>query len=75
MKQGQASVSGSMDRKMEPNSHAVNPGGAANLGLAQGNHAEEGDFTPRITPLYAGRGYQAPAIASTSHKSGSQGKY
>lgn len=75
MKQGQASVSGSMDRKMEPTSRAVNPGGVGNLGLAQGSHADGEDFTPRITSLYAGRGYQAPAIASTSHKSGSQGKY
>lgn len=60
---------------MEPNSTAVNPGGASNLGLAQGDHADGKDFAPRITPLYAGRGYEAPAIRSTSNKSGSQGKY
>lgn len=75
MMQGRASVSGPADRKVEPTSRAVNPGGAGNIGLAQGNHAEEGDFTPRITPLYAGRGYEAPKIATTSHKCGSQGKY
>jgi hypothetical protein len=75
MKQGRASVSGPADRKMEPISRAVNPGGAGNIGLAQGSHAEEGDFTPRITPLYAGRGFEAPAIRTTSHKSGSQGKF
>lgn len=75
MKQGRASISGPADRKMEPNSRAVNPGGAGNLGLSQGNHAEEGTFTPRITPLYAGRGFEAPAIRTTSHKAGSQGKF
>lgn len=75
MMQGRASVSGPADRKIEPRSSAVNPGGAGNIGLAQGNHAEEGTFTPRITPLYTGRGYEAPAIATTSHKCGSQGKY
>lgn len=75
MKQGQASESGPADRKMEPTSRTVNPGGAGNIGLAQGDHADCGDFTPRITPLYAGRGYEAPAIRSTTNKSGSQGKY
>lgn len=75
MKQGMASISGPADRKMEPMSRGVNPGGAGNLGLAQGDHADGRDFTPCITPLYAGRGYQAPAIASTTHKCGSQGKY
>lgn len=62
-------------QKTQPNSTAINPGGAGNLGLAQGSHAEEGDFTPRITPFYAGRGYEAPAIRNTTHKCGSQGKY
>lgn len=74
MKQGTAnSMRG--DTKTEPISHAVNPGGAGNIGLAQGSHAEEGDFVPRITQLYAGRGFEAPAIRTTSHKSGSQGKF
>lgn len=75
MKQGRASVSGPADRKMEPISHAVNPEGAANLGSHFGNHTEDGTFTPRITPLYAGRGFEAPAIRATSRKSGSQGKF
>lgn len=75
MKQGQASVSGAMDRKMEPMSRAVNPGGAGNIGLAQGDHADCGDLNPRMTPLYSGRGYSAPPIRTTSHKSGSQGKF
>lgn len=74
MKQG---TSNSMrgDQKIEPRSTAVNPGGAGNIGLAQGSHADGEDFTPRITPLYAGRGYEAPAIRTTLHKSGSQGKF
>lgn len=63
------------EKKTNPTTRIVNPGGAGNIGLAQGNHAEEGTFVPRITPLYAGRGYEAPAIRSTSHKSGSQGKF
>lgn len=74
MKQG-TRHSSMMGRKMEPNSRAVNPGGAGNIGLAQGDHADGCDFTPRITPLYAGRGFEAPAIATTTHKSGSQGKF
>lgn len=74
MKQGRADNTSLEGRRMSA-PRMVNPGGAGNIGLAQGNHAEEGDFTPRITPLYAGRGYQAPSIRTTSHKSGSQGKF
>lgn len=75
MKQGQASSSGPGSRKQEPRPTIANPGGADGLGQAMGNHADSGTFTPRITPLYAGRGYEAPAIKSTSRKSGSQGSY
>lgn len=75
MKQGTAN-SRPGDQKTEPRSTIVNPGGADGLGQAMGNHASDGGtFTPKITPLYAGRGYEAPAIGSTSHKCGSQGKY
>lgn len=74
MKQGSGN-STKGDMKTEPISHAVNPGGAANLGSHFGNHTEDGAFAPRITPLYAGRGFEAPAIRTTSHKSGSQGKF
>ncbi len=74
MKQGtgNSSMSGG---KTDPGARTVNPGGVDNLGQAKGDHADGKDFTPRITPLYAGRGYQAPAIRSTSRKSGSQGEY
>lgn len=76
MKQGQASSSRPEGRKMEPSPEAKHPGGVANLGLAQGNHASDcGTFTPKITSIDAGRGYMAPGVASTSNKSGSQGKY
>lgn len=74
MKQG-TSNSSDGERKMEPMSRAVNPAGAGNLGLAQGNHADCGDLPMKMTPLYAGRGYEAPAIRSITNKSGSQGKY
>ena len=64
------------DRKVEPSSRVVNPGGVNNLGSFIGNHTADGDFTPKATPLYAGRGYTAPAIRSiTSRKGGSQGSY
>lgn len=75
MKQGQASRSGPGCQKTEPVPQAINPGYAGNIGSHFGNHAECGDFTPRITPEDAGRGYRAPGIGSTSHKGGSQGKY
>lgn len=75
MKQGTGHSSNS-GRKTDPAPKAVNPGGAGNLGLAQGNHASDGGtFPPRITPLYGDRGYEAPPIANTSRKSGSQGSY
>ena len=75
-KQGRADVSGPYDRKVEPKSKAINPGGVNNLGLAQGNHATDvGTFRPHSTPLNAGRGFSAPSIGTKRHGSGSQGKY
>lgn len=75
MKQGTAN-SRPGDQKVEPQSMAIHPGGVGNIGLAQGNHASDGGtFAPKITPIDAGRGYSAPAIGTTSHKCGSQGKY
>lgn len=66
MKQGSGNSSAG-ERKIEPRSQAVNPGGAAQLGTA---------VISNPTPLYAGRGYTAPApAATTSHKAGSQGKH
>lgn len=75
MKQGTAN-SRPGDQKVEPNSTANNPGGADGIGQHMGNHSSNGGtFTPKITSIDAGRGYSAPAIGSTSHKCGSQGKY
>lgn len=77
MKQGRADVSGPYDRKIEPNSRAVNPGGVDRLGQPTANHAtDSGTFTPNPTPMYAGRGFEAPGIRNISpRKGGSQGKY
>lgn len=76
MKQGRPSISGPADRKVEPSSRAVNPGGADRIGVPTANHATDtGTFTPRVTPLYAGRGYEAPGIGATTHSKGSQGKH
>lgn len=75
-KQGRADISGPADRKVEPSTKDVNPGGVSNLGRAHGNHATDtGTFKPQITPMYNGRGYEAPPIRNTSNKSGSQGRY
>lgn len=76
MRQGRADSSGPRGQKVEPRSTAVNPGGVANIGSAQGNHTTDNDgFKPNITPVDAGRGYSAPPIGGRCHKGGSQGKY
>ncbi len=74
MKQGTGNHSNS-GGKTNPDPRVVHPGGADNLGQAKGNHADGCDFTPRITPLYGNRGYEAPPIRNTSNPKGSQGKY
>lgn len=68
MKQGRATTSIVGSTKQEPISHAVNPAGAAQIGLAEGRMAA-------IAPLYEGRGLQAPHSANTTHPCGSQGKH
>jgi hypothetical protein len=66
MKQGTGNSSSS-GGKVEPRSNAINPEAAAEIGR-QVVHTVP-------VPLNAGRGYQAPApVATTSHRSGSQGK-
>lgn len=75
-KQGRADISGPHDRKVEPVPHAKNPGGVSYIGTSLGNHVtERGEINTRFTPMDAGRGYRAPGIGSTTHKSGSQGKH
>ncbi len=64
MKQGTGVQVTSM--KVEPISHAINPGGAAQLGTM---------VLVNPTPLADGRGFSAPApTACTIHPHGSQGE-
>ena len=67
MKQGRATNDGSGGQKREPMAHAISPGGADQLGKV---------VVKNPTPLYAGRGYNAPApVGKTVHPSGTQGKH
>lgn len=66
-KQGQATHSTRGGTKVEPKSHAVDPGCAANIGLAQGRHTSK--------TLYEGRGLTAPMKGVTNHPKGSQGNH
>ncbi len=66
MKQGPGHSSDS-GQKREPIPHAINPGGAAQLGVA---------VISNPTPLEAGRGFTAPQpVATTIHHGGSQGNH
>jgi len=66
MKQGSGSHVNS-GAKREPISRAVDPGGAEQLGNM---------VIKNPVPLYAGRGYTAPApVGKTVHATGSQGKH
>ena len=67
MKQGRADHSNMAGTKREPISHAVDPGGVSELGCIVAKNPQ---------PLYAGRGFEAPAPkAETIHNRGSQGRY
>ncbi|TXH51060.1 MAG: hypothetical protein E6Q97_19155 [Desulfurellales bacterium] len=68
MKQGRASNDGAAGQKREPISHAVSPAGAEQLGNITGTARS-------VEPLYDGRGYKAPGIASHNLPKGSQGKH
>jgi len=66
MRQGSGHSSDS-GQKREPVPHAINPGGAAQLGVA---------VISNPTPLEAGRGFTAPKPATTTiHHGGSQGNH
>lgn len=66
MKQGSAPTVAS-GQKREPIVHAINPGGADQLGSMEAQNP---------TPLNAGRGFLAPApVATTTHHCGSQGEH
>lgn len=75
MKQGRASSSGMGSTKVNPTSRAVNPDAVADMGNMHGNHTEEGNYPFKTTPLYAGRGLEAPMVGTTIHHCGSQGKH
>ncbi len=67
MKQGSGHSSDS-GRKIEPRSHAINPGGVAQMGEMVGT-------AKSIEPMGAGRGFTAPKAGMEQHHSGSQGKH
>lgn len=76
MKQGRASSSGPGSRKREPIAHAINPGGVAQFGLAQGNHTMEGTTNYRGDRVRLGAGYTPPKDEGRQvHRGGSQGKH
>ena len=66
MKQGtgKSTMSGG---KVEPKSKGINPEYAAEIGRQTTHH--------RSTPMYEGRGIQAPKASPSTHRSGSQGKH
>jgi len=65
MKQGQGVTVTSM--KVEPIPHAINPGGAAQIGT---------QVFQNPTPLSDGRGFSAPRpVAETNCNCGSQGEH
>ncbi len=66
MKQGPSS-SRRGDTKVEPKSHAVSVDAVADIGV---HHIDT-----RPEPLFEGRGYKAPGIASSTHPKGSQGRH
>ena len=53
--------------KQEPKPRAVSPAAVSELGVHQ--------VRTRPVQMYEGKGYKAPPIASSIHKSGSQGKH
>lgn len=77
MKQGRATLKGPYDRKVEPNSREVNPGGVDREGQSFGAHTMMGDITGKVnlTPMYGDRGYMAPSIGTKFKPRGSQGRY
>lgn len=66
--QGRAKHDGSAGTKVEPNSRAVSPGGVDQLG-------QKVSRPQAVTPLYEGRGLEAPMRSQVNHKAGSQGRH
>lgn len=66
------------DYKIEPKAMAIRPAGVAQMGSAQGNHAQDapGRTLNPTEKMHQGRGFEAPPLAGCKpHHSGSQGKY
>lgn len=67
MRQGRSVGTTVTSMKVEPIPHAISPGGASEIGVAQYQNP---------TPLDDGRGFSAPRpVATTNSNSGSQGKH
>lgn len=91
MKQGQATIKGPRDQKIEPRSQAISPAAVSYLGNSKGNHAmEDGDIkNPNYPNMSLGNGYnptgpngavpgwdgEGPGAGRIVRNSGSQGKY
>jgi len=70
MKQGHATHTSSGGTKVEPKAHAVSPRAVSDIGnqvLPARGHTS--------TPLYEGRGLEAPMKSCTTHHCGSQGRH
>lgn len=65
MKQGQATSSHMGSTKQEPKGRGVSVEAVSDLGAKQYHSS---------APLYSGKGVQAPAMTSSVHLKGSQGK-
>ena len=67
----------SSGRKVEPISHAVSVKGVSQIGLAMGNKVTDmkGTLPNPASPMYKGRGFEAPMNKSTQHHSGSQRRH
>lgn len=66
--QGRADRNTNAGHKVEPKSHAINPGGVDQLG-------EKVAVKSAFESLHQGRGYSAPRAGHTVHPSGSQGRH
>jgi len=53
--------------KQEPKPRAVNPAAVSELGIHQ--------VRCKTITMYEGKGFKAPSISSSVHKSGTQGKH
>jgi hypothetical protein len=76
MKQGRASSSGMGATVPTLKAQGVNPGHVAQMGNMVGNHVtDKGTIHVKSSPMYKGRGIEAPRKATTVHNKGSQGSY